>query len=203
MFEIVRTLSPSTVESLKTYLPENLTLVKNEVESSYAKDRMESWIGHKAALTKRQYIKMGNRVFEPRPNPKRIGEYLVKVWQECGMPGKPEIALANFGPIGIDWHADATYAHEDSLLINLGGVTWGFNPNREHAKLSEVDSIADFHTLDTGEVIRFNCKNQHEAIEPHPERWSIVLWRISNRMRPVWNAYQQGQTQSWPEYRRY
>ena len=196
MFQLIRKLTPSTVKSISNFCDDNLNLTVNSRKSSYAVGRSECWLGTEAALSQSQMQDLNDNVFVRRPNPTQLGNWLVKVWQECSMPEKPELGLANFGPVGITWHADASYADPDCLLINLGGVKWGFNPSRNHAK--NPDSEAEFHTLDAGEIIRFDCKHQHEAIEPVANRWSIILWRISPKFRPTFQSYQSSQPQTWP-----
>lgn len=173
MFEVARKLAPTTVAEVKAFLGENVRL-ETDV-SRYAPGRNRGWLRHEGPLSM-------SRTFEPRPCPDRLWKWLELVWEKSGMKGLPELGLAAHGQIGIDFHRDATYAAPEALLVNLGGVQWGYEPTREV-------SAPLFHTFDEGEVVKFNCKHRHAALEADPERWSIVLWRISYKRREEFDRY--------------
>ena len=173
MFEVVRQLPAPTVEDIKTFLDKNVRLEKDH--SRYAPGRNRGWLRHEGPLTQ-------SRTFKPHPCPARLWDWLEQVWAKSGMKGLPELGLAAHGQIGIDFHRDATYAAPEALLVNLGGVQWGYEPTRKV-------STPLFHTFDSGEVVRFNCKHRHAALEATPERWSIILWRISHKRRAEFDRY--------------
>ena len=176
MFEVARKLSASTVADVKLFLDGNVQLERDV--SRYAPGRNRGWLAHEGPLSM-------SRSFEPRPCPERLWKWLTMVWEKSGMEGQPELGLAAYGQIGIDFHRDATYAAPAALLVNLGGVQWGYEPTREV-------SAPQFHTFDCGEVVRFDCKHRHAALEAVADRWSIVLWRVSYKRRAEFEGYLRG-----------
>lgn len=208
MFEIVRNISDSTVSDVTTFLHDNVPLAKDV--SRYARGRDRGWLQTEAPLSEFHYVN-GQKVpslFVSRPIPDRLWNWLCQVWRESGYPGEPDLGLAAFGPTPITWHPDAAYAAPDALLVNFGGVQWGIdelpivrrpaNAPRDGSRSTGPRQPA-FHTLDAGEIVRFNCKHLHETLDPQQDRWSIVLWQVSRFIRPMWNQYVNGQEQSWPQ----
>ena len=177
--EIVRNLNDTTVSSVKTFLESNIDTTQDV--SNYAKGRERGWLMHDCPLAMQGF-------FAPSPSPKKLWDWLNQVWTESGMPGTPDSGLACFGAIGIDMHRDATYAAKDSLLINLGGVSWCYEPSRNDAS----ESTWEHTELDQGEIAQFNCKHRHAAYKPLADRWSIVLWQISHTRRAEYEAYLRG-----------
>ena len=178
MFEVARKLSATTCEDVRGFLADNVAIEKDV--SRYAPGRERGWLQHEGPLSMA-------RSFEPRPCADKLWNWFETVWTKSGMVGLPELGLAAYGSIGIDLHRDATYAAPESLLINFGGVQWAYEPTREV-------SAPDHYNLDCGEVVRFNCKHRHGALECDPTRWSIVLWSVSHRRRKEFNDYLKGQS---------
>lgn len=207
MFELVRTIPRSTVLDVVSHMHANIDLAKDV--SRYAPGRDRGWLMTEAPLSEFHYergVKVPS-LFVARPTTDRLWSWLCRVWQESGYPGLPDLGLAAFGPTPISWHPDAAYAAPDSLLINFGGVQWGIdelpiirrprNAPRDGSRSTDPRQPV-FHTLDAGEVVRFNCKHLHETLEPQKDRWSVVLWQISRFIRPMYQQYLAGQPQSWP-----
>ena len=166
-------LSPTTVGAVTTFLGQHIPLEKDV--STYAPGRNRGWLNFEGPLSM-------SRPFVERPCPAKLWEWLTAAWSKAGLAGVPELGLAAHGEVGISLHRDASYAAPEALLINLGGVTWGYEPTRE---VSEPN----FFSLDRGEVIRFDCKHRHAALEPAPDRWSIVLWQVSPKRRAEFTAF--------------
>ena len=101
--------------------------------------------------------------------------------------GKPESALAIYGDVPIEYHPDAPAAASASIQINLGGTTFMHDTvlptrmNRNGRIYTPTSVIA--HTLDMGEVTLFNCKHVHATVDPKKDRWSIIVWTISDYAR--------------------
>ena len=167
--EIRSRFSKSLQDDLSKFMKDELHLFKNASHSSYAYGRQSAWLQFDCPLS-------AGGIFKPVDTPKRLWEWCEKVWQSNGMPGLPEVGLANYGDVGIDLHRDATYAAPDSLIINLGKVHWQYDWDRGI-------STPQHYNFDGGEVISFNCKHRHGAYDPASDRWSIVLWTISHKRR--------------------
>lgn len=167
--EIRMQFGKSLQDDLSSFMKDELKLFKNATNSSYAYGRRSAWLQFDCPLS------MGGH-FKPVSTPGRLWDWCERVWEQSGMRGKPEVGLANYGDVGIDLHRDATYAAPDTLLINIGKVHWQYDHSRGI-------SIPEHYDFDGGEVIRFNCKHRHGAYEPGSDRWSIVLWTISNKRR--------------------
>ena len=166
-------LSPTTVADIKSFMATNVPVEKDV--SNYAPGRERGWLQHEGPLSM-------NRKFQPRPCPTRLWSWLGKIWQSAGYTGLPELGLAAHGDRGISLHRDATYAAPASMLVNLGGVTWGYEPTREATR-------PQYQKLEGGEVLTFDCKHRHAALDPSPDRWSIILWQVSNRRRAEFDRY--------------
>jgi len=162
-------LSMSTVNSVISHLDKHITPDLEPDISSYARGRKRSWLNWEATLT-------SPTRFSPGLIDKRLWNWLSQVWKRAGMRGTPELGLAIHGDIPITLHRDASYADKESLNVNLGGVTWLYDTSRGVGTITET-------TLDGGEIIPFNCKHRHGVFDPLPNRWSIILWRVSNKSR--------------------
>lgn len=182
----VNQIGMTTVHDVVGHLHENVPLQREEEASGsrYAPGRERGWLNHEGPLNDK-------RTFEPRPTTDRLWSWLVRVWEESGMPGKPELGLAAFGDKGISFHRDATYAAPIGLIINLGGVTWGIDMDRDTSMPSKIVNAQHF-TLDSGEVLAFNSKHFHQAPDPAADRWSIVLWQVSRTRRDEFQCYLRG-----------
>lgn len=77
-----------------------------------------------------------------------------------------DLAQVIYGNRGIDWHRDAAYAMPKAWILALGKSTF------------EIEINGNIRSLDLlgGELIEFDCKQRHRAINIHPERIAIGIW---------------------------
>lgn len=168
--EIRGQLGKTLHDDVAKFMKDQLQLFKNASQSSYAYGRQSAWMQFDCPLNQ------GGQ-FKPVQTPKRLWSWCEKIWEANGMTGLPEVGLANYGDVGIKLHRDATYAHQDCLMINFGPVLWQYDWDRGI-------STPEHYTLDGGEIVSFNCKHRHGAYDPASDRWSIILWTISPKRRP-------------------
>ncbi|PMB40979.1 hypothetical protein CEN40_21145, partial [Fischerella thermalis CCMEE 5205] len=84
---------------------------------------------------------------------------------------------------GINYHRDDSYAATEARSINIGNSEWGYRAAKEQmAWTREENKNATYQEfkLESGTVTRFNCKNEHAAINTSAKRWSINIWSIKN-----------------------
>ncbi|PMB46433.1 hypothetical protein CEN40_10365, partial [Fischerella thermalis CCMEE 5205] len=84
---------------------------------------------------------------------------------------------------GINYHRDDSYAATEARSINIGNSEWGYRAAKEQmAWTREENKNATYQEfkLESGTVTRFNCKNEHAAINTEAKRWSINIWSIKN-----------------------
>ena len=182
MFERITTLTSSTAENVRTHLE---TLNSNLIPdiSNYAPGRKRFWIQTEFPLSlKYQSFRAGVQ------DPKLWG-WLQQVWQKSGLEGQPETALAIYGDVPIQFHGDAPCAAKNAIQINLGGTTFVHDSSPPVRGQRNKPSSPIEHTLDMGEVSRFNCKHLHATVEPEPDRWSIIVWQISQFGRSAYQQY--------------
>jgi len=185
MFEKFAQLESSTTDSVISHL-NNLSGHLYPDVSNYAKGRERFWIGTEYPLSlKYQQFRSGVR-------DKRLEQWIRTIWKQSGLGGRPEAALAIYGKVPIEWHPDAPCAAANSIQINLGGTVFAIDsvpagPDNRNGRIYTPTAATEY-TLDRGEVTRFNCKHVHCTIDPEPDRWSIIVWQISNYGR---KAYQQ------------
>lgn len=151
-------------------------LLKSDV-SNYAKGRQRCWLQAEAPL--------GSQPWVPGIKDDRLWSWIKKtIWSEA------EVGLIAYGPVGISLHRDASYADYEARSVNLGEIkAWQYEPSYSTfgygpQTLRPVMNLL----LAPGEVIRFNCKNRHAAVDPAPDRWSINLWKVSPKMRSAYEA---------------
>ena len=186
MFETFATLSTDTCNDVIQHLNSLSGNLRPDV-SNYANGRQRFWIGTEYPLSlKYQQFRSGVR-------DARLEKWIRSVWEQSGLNGRPESALAIFGHIPIEFHPDAPCAAPKAVQINLGGTTFihdsvpATNANRNGRIYTPTAPIE--HTLDKGEVTRFNCKHVHATVAPQPDRWSIIVWQISNYGRQAYQDF--------------
>ncbi|MDM9379401.1 hypothetical protein QUB80_01600 [Chlorogloeopsis sp. ULAP01] len=84
---------------------------------------------------------------------------------------------------GINYHRDDSYAATEARSINIGNSDWGYRAAKERmAWTREENQDAPYQEfkLESGTVTRFNCKNEHAALNTEAGRWSINIWSIKN-----------------------
>ena len=186
MFEKFAQLDSSTTDAVIAHLDSLSNNLYPDV-SNYARGRQRFWIGTEYPLSlKYQQFRSGVR-------DKRLEEWLKATWEKSGLSGKPEAALAIYGDVPIKYHPDAPCAAAEAIQINLGGTvfihdTVPAGPKNRNGRIYTPTAAIE-HTLDKGEVTRFNCKHVHATVEPQPDRWSIIVWQISNYGRRAYTEY--------------
>ena len=186
MFETFANLSLDTVHDVTQHLNSLNSHLYPDV-SNYAKGRKRFWIGTEYPLSlKYQQFRTGVR-------DKRLEQWLKRLWEQSGLSGKPEAALAIYGDVPIEYHPDAPSAAPEAIQVNLGGTTFIHDtvpagPSNRNGRIYTPTAPIE-HTLDKGEVTRFNCKHVHCTVAPQPDRWSIIVWSISNYGREAYNEY--------------
>jgi hypothetical protein len=78
-----------------------------------------------------------------------------------------DLAQVIYGNRGIHWHRDATYAAPTAWLLSLGRST--FEIKNDEGETVSLDFCG-------GELIEFNCKKMHRAINVCPDRLAIGIW---------------------------
>ena len=130
--------------------------------SNYAKGRTRFWLEHEAPLGKTQ-------PWRPGVKDASLWAFCKDVWGKAHMPLSLDLGLAAYGPTGINPHRDATYAHEDTLLINFGEASFRYARSRDGADF-------DSYELMPGDVYRFDSKHLHASEPKADDRWVIILW---------------------------
>lgn len=181
--EIVHVVQPENQERIRTHLNEMYLeggLLRPDV-SNYARGRQRAWLQVEAPL--------GNtRPWQPGVRDERLWNWILEnIWAEA------ELGLVAYGQVGIRPHRDASYADYEARSINLGEIEgWWYEPGySDFGPGPQTIRHALTYKLAPGDVIRFNCKNQHAVINPAPDRWSINLWRVSDRARARFEAFMQ------------
>lgn len=180
------------IESLGVLKAENVAAIKTHLEtvylegglltpdvSNYAKGRMRCWLESEGPLS-------ATRAWQPAYHDERLWSFIIKnVWPEA------ELGMVTYGPVGIKAHRDATYADWEARIVNLGEVKgWQYTPGYStFGSGPQVKRPSITLLLKEGEVIRFNCKNEHEVIGPAEDRWAINLWRVSGRTRQAYEIF--------------
>ena len=168
----------STADAVTSHLNNVVAPTLQADVSNYAKGRRRTWLQHEAPLSKYQPFRDGLR-------DSKLWEWCTAVAKRAGMTAPPELGLAIYGDTGISLHRDASYAAPQAVSINLGGVLFQYDRDRNGNGSATVGD----YTLDKGEVMLFDCKHRHAAIEPARDRWCIVLWSISHKVRPKYDKY--------------
>ena len=186
MFEKFAQLDSSTCESVRTHLDSLSGNLYPDV-SNYAKGRERFWVGTEYPLSlKYQQFKVGVR-------DRKLEDWLKDIWAKSGLTGSPESALAIYGDVPIEFHPDAPCAAPEAISVNLGGTTFIHDtvvngPSNRNGRIYTPTAPIE-HTLDMGEVTRFNCKHVHATVAPQPDRWSIIIWQISQYGRTAYSEY--------------
>ena len=175
MLEIRKQLAPSTSLDVIDHLNKNLAPHLSQDVSNYAKGRKRVWLEYEAPLSNSQ-------AFKPATHNSKLWKWLKEVASKSGMP-VPQLGLAVYGDTGIQLHRDASYANPLALSINLGKVEFLFDDNRQGKTNKNIRQ----HNLDSGEIILFDCKHRHAAINPNRNRWSIILWTIAPKFTKLFH----------------
>ena len=121
-------------------------------QSGYTSDRRVLWIGEQPRFTKIATTVKGHQ-------DQIISTAAKLIYPEC------DFILVAGSNTEIDMHRDATYAHADSISINLGGQAYF-----EHEDNGAI-------RLEHGSITRFNCKRLHGVLEADLDRIVIAMWQ--------------------------
>lgn len=173
MIEILGTIPKQKVQEVIDYLNKNTEAHLGVDVSNYAKGRRRTWLQYEAPLSPSQRWKHGDK-------DEYLWDFILTTLAPYGIV--PELGLVSKGG-QIDFHRDAAYAEFKAFAINLGFVTWEYllgYPMYSWVPKSQMIDPPKLISYDMqgGEVFQFNSKNQHRAINPHPERWAFNMWNI-------------------------
>ena len=170
MREYLTTIPQNTVNQIVQYLDKNIEPLLETKPSGYAKGRNQLWLNYSPDLNT-------NPTFVLAHIDERIWNYIKSKSPQWFTP---HVALITKGG-GIAPHRDATYANYPAMSINLGKVTWHYEPSRPDYSHHSTSDRAPAMSVDLtgGEVFMFNCKNMHWVTNVDPNRWSINVWTIS------------------------
>lgn len=176
----IGTLDKSTQSAILEHL-NNMKVELNQDVSQYAKGRENFWLGTQWNLKDKQ--------FEPS------GTWNSKLWELCkNVYPEADIALITYSgdetSAGINLHRDDSYAAFEARSISIETIpeqTTKWQMQQTYPAMGWVEKqnsnapLIDFE-LPSGSIIAFNCKNPHAAA-PGKGRWSINLWKISDKQR--------------------
>jgi alkylated DNA repair dioxygenase AlkB len=82
----------------------------------------------------------------------------------------PEANLAQVfgGNVAIDWHRDAAFAESQAWLFSLGKST--FQTKTRDGEIKSLD-------LESGDLVKFDCKLLHRANNVQADRIGIGIWQ--------------------------
>jgi len=163
--------NPDNYKNVINYLKENKQRLGFDV-SNYARGRERYWLQYQWDLKE--------RCFSPAIKDERLWS-----WCKTWMPDA-DLGLVVYGSVGITPHRDDSYADWRAVGINLGHVeAWYYDPVYPELKYTNKKNPSNpqTHKIPPRMVFEFNCKNEHAAIKPHPERWGIFLWKVSNKFK--------------------
>ncbi|MBW4512901.1 MAG: putative molybdenum carrier protein [Scytonematopsis contorta HA4267-MV1] len=170
--EILGKINSEKVEQLRSHLEAHFKPLLENDKSSYAPDRQVAWVGAKWDLKEKH--------FKPGVQDNKLMELVKQVYPDA------DIALVTYSEnrgAGINYHRDDSYAAIEARSINIGNSEWGYRAAKEKMMWTrEENSNANYQEfkLESGTVTRFNCKNEHAAINTEAGRWSINIWSVKN-----------------------
>ncbi len=170
--EIMGKVSDVKVDALRSHIETNLKPLLLDDKSNYSPGRQVAWVGAEWDLK--------NKDFKPGIQDEKLMELVKQVYPDAA------IALVTYSPnpgAGINYHRDDSYAANEARSINIGDSEWGYRAAKEGMKASRDENDAAKYQefpLESGTVTRFNCKNEHAAINTEAGRWSINIWSIKN-----------------------
>ncbi|MCC5599833.1 hypothetical protein [Nostoc favosum] len=170
--EILGKVSEEKVEQLRSHLETHLKPILQNDKSNYALLRQVAWVGAKWDLK--------DKDFKPGVQDNKLMELVKQVYPDA------DIVLVTYSEnpgAGINYHRDDSYAATEARSINIGNSDWGYRAAKERmAWTREENQDAPYQEfkLESGTVTRFNCKNEHAALNTEAGRWSINIWSIKN-----------------------
>ncbi len=170
--EIMGKVSSEKVEQLRSHLETHVIAVLETDKSNYAPGRQVAWVGAKWDLK--------DKDFKPGVQDDKLMELVKQVYPDA------DIVLVTYSEnpgAGINYHRDDSYAATEARSINIGNSDWGYRAAKERmawTKEENKDAPYQEFKLESGTVTRFNCKNEHAALNTEAGRWSINIWSIKN-----------------------
>lgn len=170
--EILGKVSEEKVDQLRSHLETHLKPILENDKSNYALLRQVAWVGAKWDLK--------DKDFKPGVQDDKLMELVKQVYPDA------DIVLVTYSEnpgAGINYHRDDSYAATEARSINIGNSDWGYRAAKERmAWTREENQDAPYQEfkLESGTVTRFNCKNEHAALNTEAGRWSINIWSIKN-----------------------
>lgn len=154
--EIIHTLTPERANQIADYIRQQLLPLATPEKSKCALGRTQIWLQAEPNYATRKYMKAHTD--------DRLWQYIQQI--------HPNAACAQiyFGNRGIDWHRDGSYAAPTATIINLGRIA---------LQTKEPNGTLLTLNLRGGEIIRFNAKWMHRAIDPAPDRIGIGIWEAA------------------------
>jgi hypothetical protein len=170
--EILGKISSEKVEQLRQHLENYIKPVLESDKSNYAPGRLLAWVGAKWDLKEKD--------FKPGVRDDALMKLVLQVYPDA------DIVLVTYSEqpgAGINYHRDDSYAAIEARSINIGNSDWGYRAAKEQMAWTKEENTAATYQefkLESGTVTRFNCKNEHAAINTEAGRWSINIWSIKN-----------------------
>jgi ribonuclease HI len=170
--EIIGKVSSEKVEQLRSHLETHVIAVLETDKSNYAPGRQVAWVGAKWDLK--------DKDFKPGVQDDKLMELVKQVYPDA------DIVLVTYSEnpgAGINYHRDDSYTATEARSINIGNSDWGYRAAKERmawTKEENKDAPYQEFKLESGTVTRFNCKNEHAALNTEAGRWSINIWSIKN-----------------------
>ena len=177
-------LTVNDIDQLRRELSRLEAHLKPDV-SNYAPGRLRTWIQMEWRLRERDFV----------PALETDADFWQRCCQLCYAAAGffPDLGLIAKGETGIALHRDDSYAAFKAVSIQLGRAHWTYDWTYPAYGWVPNDRLlpSDPQTLAVeNEIIVFNCKNRHAAAPLEADRWSINLWKVSQKYRDVFIASQ-------------
>lgn len=181
MEQYIRTITPKNQQALIDHLNETVLphMIINPRGS--AKGRRQIWVETATPIQSSGQFRVGLQN-------DRLVDYIERLAPEGFTP---ETILVTKGGL-IRRHRDASTLSWKGMSINLGHVTWCYEPNYPDYCWSPVEHETvppGRWNLTGGEVFMFNTKNAHWVENVDPERWGINVWMISDKARTEYQHF--------------
>ncbi len=170
--EILGKVSEEKVQQLRSHLETHFKPLLENDKSNYSPGRQVAWVGAKWDLKEKD--------FKPGVQDDKLMELVKQVYPNANIV---LVAYSKDLGVGINYHRDDSYAAIEARSINIGNSEWGYRAAKEQmAWTKEENTSAPYQEfkLESGTVTRFNCKNEHAALNTEAGRWSINIWSIKN-----------------------
>ena len=170
--EILGKVSPDKVEALRSHLETNFKPLLENDKSNYSPGRQVAWVSAKWDLKEKD--------FKPGVQDDKLMQLAKQVYPDADIV---LVTYSAYSGAGINYHRDDSYAATEARSINIGNSEWGYRAAKEQmawTKDENKDAQYQEFKLESGTVTRFNCKNEHAALNTEAGRWSINIWSIKN-----------------------